>query len=44
MEVDYAPFNWTQPNSADDAVEVSNSPGEYAMVMMSKWQRNWQMD
>ncbi len=30
MEVDYAPFNWTQPNSADDAVEVSNSPGEYA--------------
>lgn len=30
MEVNYAPFNWTQPNSADEAYPVSNSKGEYA--------------
>lgn len=30
MEVNYAPFNWTQPNEANDAYPVSNSKGEYA--------------
>ncbi len=30
MEVNYAPFNWTQSTSDNDAVEVSNSKGEYA--------------
>lgn len=30
MEVNYAPFNWTQPNSDNEAYPVSNSSGEYA--------------
>ncbi|WP_242491870.1 ABC transporter permease subunit [Miniphocaeibacter massiliensis] len=30
MEVNYAPFNWTQPNDENDAIEVSNSKGEFA--------------
>lgn len=30
MEVDYAPFNWSQKNDANGAVEVENSSGEYA--------------
>lgn len=30
MEVDYAPFNWSQQNDSNGAVEVANSPGEFA--------------
>ncbi len=30
MEANYAPFNWSQTSSADGAVEIENSPGEYA--------------
>lgn len=30
MEVNYAPFNWSQTSAADGAVPVENSPGEYA--------------
>lgn len=30
MEANYAPFNWSQTTSSDGAVEISNSPGEYA--------------
>src|SRR5699024_6630117 len=30
MEVNYAPFNWSQTSSSNGAVEISNSPGEYA--------------
>lgn len=30
MEVNYAPFNWSQTTDADGAVPVENSPGEYA--------------
>lgn len=30
MEANYAPFNWSQTSSSDNAVEISNSPGEYA--------------
>lgn len=30
MEVNYAPFNWTQPNDENGAVPLANSPGEYA--------------
>ena len=30
MEVNYAPFNWSQPNGSNEAFPVSNSPGEYA--------------
>lgn len=30
MEANYAPFNWAQTTLSDGAVEISNSPGEYA--------------
>lgn len=30
MEANYAPFNWSQTSASNDAVEISNSPGEYA--------------
>lgn len=30
MEANYAPFNWSQTSSADGAIEIENSPGEYA--------------
>ncbi len=30
MEVNYAPFNWTQSSDKNDAYPVVNSPGEYA--------------
>lgn len=30
MEANYAPFNWSQTSPADEAVEIENSPGEYA--------------
>ncbi|WP_162890906.1 ABC transporter substrate-binding protein/permease [Suicoccus acidiformans] len=30
MEANYAPFNWSQAEGTDGAVEISNSPGEYA--------------
>lgn len=30
MEVNYSPFNWTQSNNKDGAVEIANSKGEYA--------------
>lgn len=30
MEANYAPFNWSQTSSSNGAVELSNSPGEYA--------------
>lgn len=30
MEVNYAPFNWTQATDANQAYPVSNSPGEFA--------------
>ena len=30
MEANYAPFNWSQTSASDGAVEISNSPGEYA--------------
>lgn len=30
MEVNYAPFNWSQTTDADGAVPVANSTGEYA--------------
>lgn len=30
MEANYAPFNWSQTSNSDGAVEISNSPGEYA--------------
>lgn len=30
MEANYAPFNWSQTTQSDGAVEISNSPGEYA--------------
>ncbi len=30
MEANYAPFNWSQTSPSDGAVEISNSPGEYA--------------
>ena len=30
MEANYAPFNWSQTSPADGAVEIDNSPGEYA--------------
>lgn len=30
MEANYAPFNWSQTTPADNAIEISNSPGEYA--------------
>ena len=30
MEANYAPFNWSQTSASNDALEISNSPGEYA--------------
>ena len=30
MEANYAPYNWTQTNDANDGVPISNSTGEYA--------------
>lgn len=30
MEANYAPFNWSQTSASNGAVEISNSPGEYA--------------
>lgn len=30
MEANYAPFNWSQATNSDGAIEISNSPGEYA--------------
>ncbi|MDD7266972.1 MAG: ABC transporter substrate-binding protein/permease [Lachnospiraceae bacterium] len=30
MEVNYAPFNWSQPDDANGAVPVANSKGEFA--------------
>ena len=30
MEANYAPFNWSQTSVTDNAIEISNSPGEYA--------------
>lgn len=30
MEANYAPFNWSQPNDENGAVEIANSSGEYA--------------
>lgn len=30
MEANYAPFNWSQPNADNGALEISNAPGEYA--------------
>lgn len=30
MEANYAPFNWSQTSPADGAIEIENSPGEYA--------------
>lgn len=30
MEANYAPFNWSQTSASNNAVEISNSPGEYA--------------
>ena len=39
MEVNYAPFNWSEPTDGHGAVPVSNSPGEYAQgydVWMAK--------
>lgn len=29
MEANYAPFNWSQANDENGAVEIANSPGEY---------------
>ena len=29
MEANYAPFNWSQTTPSDNAVEITNSPGEY---------------
>lgn len=39
MECAFAPYNWTQANNSNNAVPISNSPGEYANgydVMMAK--------
>ena len=39
MECAYAPYNWTQPDDANDAVPISNVPGSYANgydVMIAK--------
>lgn len=30
MEANYAPFNWSQTSPVDGAIEIENSPGEYA--------------
>ena len=30
MEANYAPFNWSQMNAANEAVPIANSSGEYA--------------
>ena len=30
MEANYAPFNWSQTTASNGAVEIGNSPGEYA--------------
>lgn len=30
MEANYAPFNWSQTSPSNGAVEINNSPGEYA--------------
>lgn len=30
MEANYAPFNWSQTSPSNGAVEIDNSPGEYA--------------
>lgn len=30
MEANYAPFNWSQTSVTDNAIAISNSPGEYA--------------
>jgi len=30
LECNYAPFNWTQTDTSNGAVPISNSPGEYA--------------
>ena len=30
MEANYAPFNWSQTSPSDGAVEIDNSPGEFA--------------
>ena len=39
MECTYAPYNWTQSDDSNGAVEISNNPGSYANgydVMMAK--------
>lgn len=39
MECQYAPYNWTQLNDANGAVEIANNPGSYANgydVMIAK--------
>ncbi len=39
MECAYAPYNWSQSDDSNDAVPISNAPGEYANgydVMMAK--------
>ena len=39
MECAYAPYNWTQPDDANDAVPIANVPGSYANgydVMIAK--------
>lgn len=39
MECAYAPYNWSQPDDSNDAVPISNAPGEYANgydVMMAQ--------
>src|SRR5699024_12463858 len=30
MEANYAPFNWSQASPSGGAIEIDNSPGEYA--------------
>ena len=30
MEANYAPFNWSQTSPSNGAIEIDNSPGEYA--------------
>ena len=39
MECTYAPYNWTQSDDSNGAVEISNNPGSYANgydIMMAK--------
>ena len=50
MECAYAPYNWTQTDDSNGAVEISNAPGEYANgydVMIAKKiceANNWELE